>query len=203
MWFSVLGPVEVSFGGLPVPIERAQRRAVLAYLLLNAGKAVSGSQLVDALWGEDPPATAKNQIQMAVSHIRRALRVAGHNPIDSIPGGYRLTAAERELDLALFTSRVHAARSADTPEAAVKDLRDALGLWRGSPLSGIAAAYAEPARVHLWEEYHAAYELLADIELERGRYEELIPELTVLAEANPLRERFTARLTRRVPAAAG
>jgi DNA-binding SARP family transcriptional activator len=194
MWFSVLGPVEVSFGGLPVPIERAQRRAVLAYLLLNAGKAVSGSQLVDALWGEDPPATAKNQIQMAVSHIRRALRVAGHNPIDSIPGGYRLTAAERELDLALFTSRVHAARSADTPEAAVKDLRDALGLWRGSPLSGIAAAYAEPARVHLWEEYHAAYELLADIELERGRYEELIPELTVLAEANPLRERFTARL---------
>src|SRR5207244_3977513 len=76
MKWRILGPVEVAAGGTALPVERPQQRAVLAYLLLNANRVVSTTQLVEAMWGAAPPASARAQIQACVSQIRRALRGA-------------------------------------------------------------------------------------------------------------------------------
>jgi DNA-binding SARP family transcriptional activator len=94
----VLGTVAVSVDDRPIPIRRAQRRAVLAFLLLHANRTVTVAELVDAVWGADPPATARTQIFAAVSAVRRALRSVGADPVTSVLGGYRLDAAADEFD---------------------------------------------------------------------------------------------------------
>ncbi|MCP2328280.1 DNA-binding SARP family transcriptional activator [Hamadaea flava] len=194
MWFTVLGPVEVSSGGVPVELGRAQRRAVLAYLLLHSGRSISADQLVDALWGDAPPATARTQIQVAISAVRRALRAAGRDPIRSVKGGYQLTVIPDEFDFAQFTARVRAARGQGATQYAADEVRAALALWRGTPLSGVSAPYAAIVRAHLEEQLRSAYDLLFGIELDRGRHREVVPELTALAEAHPFREDLAGRL---------
>ncbi|NUR51779.1 MAG: AfsR/SARP family transcriptional regulator, partial [Hamadaea sp.] len=194
MWFTVLGPVEVTAAGRPVELGRAQRRAVLAYLLFNSGRSVSADQLVDVLWGDTPPATARTQIQVAISAVRRALREAGRDPIQSGPGGYQVTVTPDEFDLAQFTARVQTARGLGATQYAADEVRAALTLWRGTPLAGVTAAYAPVVRAHLEEKQRAAYDMLFGIELDRGRHREVIPELTALAEAHPLHEDMAGRL---------
>jgi hypothetical protein len=83
MAFTVLGPVGASVDGQPIPISRAQRRAVLAFLLLNANHTVTVTELIDALWETGPPATARTQVFAAVSAVRRALRTAGEGMLTS------------------------------------------------------------------------------------------------------------------------
>ncbi|MEU7873139.1 BTAD domain-containing putative transcriptional regulator [Dactylosporangium sp. NPDC049140] len=190
----MLGPVEVTAGGGPVELGRAQRRAVLAYLLLNSGRTVSADQLVDALWGDAPPATARTQIQVAISAVRRALRAAGRDSIRSGPGGYQVTVTPDEFDVAQFTDRVQTARGLGATQYAADEVRAALTLWRGTPLAGVTAAYAPIVRAHLEEKQRAAYDMLFGIELDHGRHREVIPELTALAEAHPLHEDLAGRL---------
>ncbi|MBM0276060.1 AfsR/SARP family transcriptional regulator, partial [Micromonospora tarensis] len=92
MRWSLLGPVQVTAGGRVLPIDRPQQRAVLALLLLNADRLVPLGQLVAALWANDPPASARTQVQVCVSRIRAALREAGATDVLTTQGGgYRLT----------------------------------------------------------------------------------------------------------------
>lgn len=192
MRFTVFGTVGAAVDGKPVKLYRAQRRAAFAYLLLHANRCVTAEQLIDALWGDEPPSTAKAQVHAAVSAIRVALRAAGHDPFAPVAGGYLLAAGPDRLDLEAFRGHTEAARratQADRPDAAIGHLRDALDLWRDNPLAGIAAAFAEPARTRLRELHLAAAEQLAELELAAECHLEALPRLTALAEANPLRER--------------
>src|SRR5262245_47110997 len=191
--FTILGPDEVSAGELPVPGATPRHRAVLAYLLLNARTVLSADRLIDAVWGQTPPDTARAQIHAAVTAIRRVLRAAGaEGALVTRGAGYVALPAPGQLDLDEFTTLVTAAQAqaANDPEAAVAQIRAALGLWRGEALAGVNADYAASARARLEERRLTAVERLAELELALGRHEELIDELGGLMEANPLRERL-------------
>ncbi|MFC5944002.1 AfsR/SARP family transcriptional regulator, partial [Micromonospora harpali] len=135
MRWSLLGPVQVTAGGRVLPIDRPQQRAVLALLLLNADRLVPAGQLVAALWADDPPASARTQVQVCVSRIRSALRDAGAGDLlVTQGGGYRLTVRGTELDLTEFAEAVERARAeaeAGRPAEAARLLRAGLALWRG------------------------------------------------------------------------
>jgi DNA-binding SARP family transcriptional activator len=161
---------------------------VLALLLLRANEPVDRDELIDRLWGEDPPPTAKAALHNAVSALRKAL---GEKAIETVGTGYRMRVARNELDALRFETLVAEARGANA-EVRSERLGEALAEWRGHPLSDYAFAEAEIVRL---EEVHlVALEERFDAELELGRAAELVPELQALAATYPLRERFWAQL---------
>jgi len=198
MRWRVLGPVEVAVPEATADIRRPQQRAVLAYLLLNANLVTSTEQVVEALWGVQPPATARSQVQACVSQVRRALRGADLDGVlDSVAGGYRLVVADGELDLNVFVGHVTRARTAAAAgqsQAAADLLRAGLALWRGAALTGAAGAFVAAAAAALQEQRLVAYEELADIEVALGRPGPLVPDLRALVAAHPLRERLAGQL---------
>lgn len=198
MRFGILGPVEVATDKGLVSIGQPRHRAVLAYLLLHPNRVVTLDQVTNALWGGAEPATARSQVHVAVSMLRRELRVQGiGNAIATRPSGYQLTLEDDDLDADMFNRMVADAqreRDAGAHEESARRLHSALGLWRGQPLTGIAAAYVQPARQRLHEQRLGAYELLADAELALGRHEAVVAQLRGLIEECPLRERLVGQL---------
>ncbi|MGZ4354133.1 MAG: BTAD domain-containing putative transcriptional regulator, partial [Gaiellaceae bacterium] len=156
-------------------------RALLATLLLHANDVVSVDRLTDALWGDEPPETAKNALQVHVSQLRKAL---GNDLVERRGSGYVIEVASADLDLARFHELCAEAKSLPPAEGAER-LRAALALWRGEP---------EFDRLRLEELRLAALEDRIDLDLELGRHAEVIAELQGLVEAEPLRERPRAQL---------
>ncbi|GIG60721.1 XRE family transcriptional regulator [Longispora fulva] len=189
MRFGILGPVRVCGADGDCPSMQPRQRAVLAYLLLHAGRPVSADRLVAAIWGDAPPVTARAQVQVAISTLRGVLRRAGlADLLETLPAGYALTPGPDDFDLDAFTARVSPA------DADAGALRAALGLWRGPALGDVAAPYADAVRTRLEDLRLTTRERLADRELDRGRYRELVVELTELVAAYPSRERFREQL---------
>jgi DNA-binding SARP family transcriptional activator/tetratricopeptide (TPR) repeat protein len=196
--FAILGPVELTAGGVPLPALAPRHRAVLAYLLLHAGTVISAERLTGAMWGPEPPGTARAQIQASIAAARKVLRAAGADGrLPTRPGGYVILPGPGELDLADFTAALAGAgtceAAGDRPGAAAR-LREALALWRGEPLAGVQADYAASARARLQERRLSAVERLADHELALGNHAALADELAAQVEAHPLRERLTGQL---------
>ncbi|MEV6429514.1 tetratricopeptide repeat protein [Nocardia sp. NPDC051463] len=194
--FTVLGPVEVVVDGRALPAA-PRHRAVLAWLLFNAGRVYSNERLIDAVWGMEPPGTARSQIHAAITAIRRVLREAGvAEVLETKAAGYVVTPEPGMLDLDEFTRRVGAARTltAHDPTAAVGELRAALSLWRGEALAGLNADYVASTRLLLDEKRIGAFEQLAEIELSLGRHDQILDELRAQVAANPLREKLSAHL---------
>ncbi|MGY0233589.1 tetratricopeptide repeat protein [Longispora urticae] len=189
MRFGVLGAVRVCGPDGSCLSMQPRQRAVLAYLLLNAGRPVSADRLVAAIWGAAPPVTARAQVQVAISTLRGVLRQVGlAELLETLPAGYALTPGPGQFDLDAFTERVAPA------DADAATLRAALALWRGPALDDVAAPYADAARGRLEDLRLTTCERLADRELDRGRHRELVPELTELVAAHPVRERFREQL---------
>src|SRR5271169_1621514 len=122
MQFRILGALEVVDDGRTVAVTGAKPRALLATLLLHANEVVSVDRLTDALWGEDPPETAKNALQVHVSQLRKAL---GNDVVDRRGSGYAIDVASGDLDLARFEELRAEAGSLPLAEAADR-LRSAL-----------------------------------------------------------------------------
>jgi WD40 repeat protein/DNA-binding SARP family transcriptional activator/class 3 adenylate cyclase len=149
MQFRVLGALEVDAGGGPIALGGPKQRAVLAHLLFRANELVPAETLIDQIWGDEPPDTARNTLQSYVSHLRKALgdgRIQSHSP------GYRLRLHHSELDATLFDELMRDARKAlpVDPNIAVGTLDDALALWRGPALADLAdqpSLLAEAARL--------------------------------------------------------
>lgn len=198
MRFVILGAVEISAAGRQLPHTAPRHRAVLAYLLLHSGIVISADRLIDAVWGQTPPDTARAQVHAAVTAIRRVLRSAGAAELlETRPAGYVIRPEAGQLDLEEFTGLVAAAQKhADDGDAAtaIRELREALVLWRGQPFADINADYVDSARTILAERRLTAVQRLADLELAQGRHEDLIDELTVLVAENPLREPLVGHL---------
>jgi DNA-binding SARP family transcriptional activator/Flp pilus assembly protein TadD len=196
--FTILGPVEVSAAGRRLPQAAPRHRAVLAYLLLHAQAVLSADRLIDAVWGQTPPDTARAQIHAAVTAIRRVLRVAGaEHVLVTRAGGYVALPEPGQLDLEEFTSQVAAAQAwadAGDRQGAAREIRAALTLWRGQPFADVNADYVPDARARLDSRRLAAFEHLADLELSQGRHEHLIDELAAEVAAQPLRERLSSQL---------
>ncbi|MFD3663016.1 BTAD domain-containing putative transcriptional regulator [Streptomyces sp. NPDC058659] len=197
MRFTILGPVEAVAPGSDAPGLAPRHRAVLAYLLLHAGVAISTDRLIDAMWGPLPPDSARAQIQTTIAAIRRMLRASeADGMLATRPAGYVITPEPGQLDLDEFTSLMAKAPagSDDPGDTAADRIRAALTLWRGEPLADITAHYVQSARARLNGQLLTAVERLAEVELARGRHDDLIDELSVHAAANPLRERLCGQL---------
>lgn len=189
--FRVLGPLEVSSSGVPLPIAAQKQRALLAVLLLHANKVVSTDRLVDALWGDSPPKTAVTSLQNTISQLRKLL---GPDILVTRAPGYVLKIDPECLDLARFERLVASARGADPAERAAL-LREALALWRGDPLPELAfESFAEGEIRSLEELRLAAVEQRIDADLEVGRHAEVVAELETLVRRHPLRERLRSQM---------
>jgi peptide/nickel transport system substrate-binding protein len=195
MEFRILGPVEVRLNGGPLALGGPKQRALLALLLLHANEVVSRDRLIDALWGERPPPSVNQSVDSYVSRLRRVL---GHDRLLRRPPGYVLVLDPGELDLARFEELVAAAREAssrgDAAEAS-STLRIALALWRGPALADVLyEPFASGEAEQLEERRLLALEERIDADLAAGQGQELVPELEVLVQEHPLRERLLGQL---------
>ncbi|MEU1917996.1 AfsR/SARP family transcriptional regulator [Streptomyces massasporeus] len=195
--FRVLGPLEVLRDGRPVRIDAAKVRLLLAALLAEANQVVTVETLVNRLWGENPPGRARNTLQNYVLRLRRALGCpAGGAPVFTRPHGYVIETAPDALDLHRFTALVRQGRAALAEGAAARAaplLGEALGLWRGDPLSDLPAHLVRGVVAALDEQRLDALELRIDADLALGRAADVLPELRGLIGEYPLREHFWAQ----------
>jgi DNA-binding SARP family transcriptional activator len=190
--FRILGPLEVVEQGRPLKLGGSRQRALLALLLTRANEVVSTDRLIDELWGAQPPKTAANALQYHVSQLRKAL--APHEAIVTQDPGYVIRVGPDELDLLRFERLVEEARRA-APELAAQRLREALDLWRGPALAGLAhESFAQAETPRLEELRLGALEQRFEADLALGRYAELVGEVQALVGEHPLRERLRAVL---------
>lgn len=198
MRFRILGALEAEADGKLVALGRPPEQRVLAVLLLNSGRPVPVTLLVDAVWDSDPPATAVKQVRNAVSRLRFALGDYGVSCLARTHGGaYRLLVAADALDARVFEDQVAAAmKAADAGllAEAADLLGSALRLWRGQALTGLGGRVIEAAATALDERRHVARETYYDHMLALGRHQEIVPELSALTAEHPLRERLAGQL---------
>jgi DNA-binding SARP family transcriptional activator/pimeloyl-ACP methyl ester carboxylesterase len=194
MEFRILGSLGVVSGGLEVQISGAQRRAVLALLLVHANRVVSADALADDLWHGLPPRSASTTLQTYVYQLRKTLEITS---IQTRPTGYLLAVEPDDLDALRFERAVETVRGAQHASAAwvSERLRTALGWWRGSALSDFAGlAWAQPEAARLETLRLGAVEDLVDARLALGEHVAVVPELESFVAEHPLRERLWAQL---------
>jgi predicted ATPase/DNA-binding SARP family transcriptional activator len=193
----LLGHLEVEIAGEPVSFEGAKQRRLFAALALRAPDVVSADELVEVLWGDEPPAGTSQALQKQISRLRARLVDAGSVVCHHAPG-YALGIDPLMIDFRRFEELLRGARLAlarGDPERAAADLHTALALWRGEALADYRfdefaqreIARLEDLRIEALEERLAA-------ELAGGGGEELVGELQALVAEHPLRERLRGQL---------
>jgi DNA-binding SARP family transcriptional activator/DNA-binding beta-propeller fold protein YncE len=196
--FRILGPLQVLDRGAEVALRSAKERALLAVLLLHAGTPVSRDRLIDELWGESPPPTAATALNVHVSQLRKTLARNGSVRIATRPPGYAIEVEPDQLDAARFEELVAAARAEigrSSLDAASRLLRDALALWRGPALDGVALESTTRHEVARLDELRlGALMDRIDCDLALGLHEQLIGELEALVGKHPLQERLRGQL---------
>jgi WD40 repeat protein/DNA-binding SARP family transcriptional activator len=194
--FALLGPVEARRDGRSLPVGGLRQRALLAILLLHAGKVVSSDRLIDALFGERPPSGAANALQQAVFRLRRTL--GDPKLLATRAPGYVLEIERRQLDLGCFEQLYQEARDASArgdPANAAEHLRAALALWRGTALADVVELDFGLAESRRLEELRLGAVLdRIDAELALGEASSVVAELEEIAAANPFQERPIGQL---------
>ncbi|MFC0116241.1 AfsR/SARP family transcriptional regulator [Kibdelosporangium aridum] len=191
--FGVLGPVQAVVNGEPVALGGPGVRGLLAMLLLRPNEVVPVEDILDGLWGDDPPLTARTIVQNYVSRLRRQLRLVdptGSVWIDTQLPGYQLIVDEDLIDVSQATWLLNRARH-EHPVRRAEMLREALSLWRGPVLADVSPRISAP---ELEDLRFAVLEARIEADLELGRHAELIGELATFAEAYPFREQMIAHL---------
>jgi DNA-binding SARP family transcriptional activator/tetratricopeptide (TPR) repeat protein len=200
----VLGPLRVRRGDTEVETGSPQQQAMLAALLLRPRYAAATDELIDAIWGEQPPNKALSILRTYAWRWRRALAedCAGGPSADvlvSQPGGYRLELPEEAVDARHAESLAAAAeraRAAGRPEQARDLLAEAVARWHGVPLAGVPGPYAERQRRRLAEVRLGLLEQRIELDVALGRAGSCVPELQSLVEDHPLREQLYVLLIR-------
>jgi DNA-binding NarL/FixJ family response regulator/DNA-binding winged helix-turn-helix (wHTH) protein len=196
--YRILGPLEVVDEGEPVSLGRLKERLVLAVLLLHANEFVSRERLIDELWGESPPPTARKAVNVYVSQLRKALARNGIDPIATADGGYRFEIDSEKLDATRMQRLLVSARERTTAgelEAAGELLGEALTLWRGPTLAGLLLeSHGRDEVARLDGLRLTALMDRIDCDLALGRHEDVLGELQVLVGEHPLHERPRAQL---------
>ena len=194
--FLLLGPLEARRDGTVLDLGPRKQRAVLALLLLNANRVVPTERLIDDLWGESPPETARSALQVYVAGLRKALGPDGAVLRTAAPG-YVLDVPPGSLDLDRFKSLRAEARAATDGARKAELLHGALALWRGGPLGELGSEPFAPAAAAQLEQLRlGALEERIDADLALGRHAQLIPELNDLVAEHPYHEPFRAQLMR-------
>ncbi|HEY2301678.1 MAG TPA: BTAD domain-containing putative transcriptional regulator [Acidimicrobiales bacterium] len=189
MEFDILGPIAVRTDGHVVRLGAAKRRVLLALLLLEANRPVSTERLLAALFGEAPPPATGSTVHSHIAQLRKAL---GPERLERVPGGYRLSVEEGELDAANFESELGQAQMAlgsGLPTEAAEVLERALGRWHGLPLSDAGGAeWVASERRRLNELHVVAEETLLDVHLALRQNEEVIELAQSVIREDPGRE---------------
>ncbi|WP_406099323.1 BTAD domain-containing putative transcriptional regulator [Streptomyces sp. NBC_01013] len=194
---TLLGPLRASRNGLPLPLGPLKQRLVLAVLLTRPNTPVSMEELTDAVWPDDPPRTARKNLQVYVSTLRRVLDPEDLGRLHHGPGGYVLQLTADECDSLRFEELARLgdgeARAGAMSRAALL-YRQALDLWRHDPFSDLAAR-ADVLRAAV-ERQHArrlaVYEAWAEAQLETGEPAAVADTVDEMVSRHPLRERLRA-----------
>ena len=206
--FRLLGPMEISVDGTPVPLPGTAERALLAQLLLSAGRTIPATMLVDRLWAESTmPVDPMNALQIRVSKLRRSLKANGALDLVTRAGvGYRANVEPTAVDAIDFANRLRAARVATAasvgddghPQLGEEHLQaydDALALWRGEPLSDFTTeqwASVEAARLN--ELHITGLTERAQAALGLGRHHEVVHDLESVVSRDPTLESLAGLL---------
>ncbi|MFD8702754.1 BTAD domain-containing putative transcriptional regulator [Kitasatospora sp. NPDC059648] len=198
MLLRLLGAVELVHEKRSLDLGGPRQRVVLAMLGLNVNRTVSTEQLIDAVWGDAPPTTARGQIQVAVSTLRKRFARAGRpGAIITRSPGYALELEPEDVDSLEFERLVALARGesgAGLTERAAATMREALALWRGPALDGVPGELAQRSATHLNDRRLTVLEERVRLDLLLGRHGELSAELASLTARHPLRERLYGHL---------
>ena len=197
--FGVLGPVEAWVGGHCVDMGGPDTRATLATLLLERQRVVPVEHLVDAVWGEAPPPSARTQVQDRVSTLRRLFDGAGiaGDIIETRGSGYVLRVDSGQCDVEVFEHRVSEAEtflSHGVTDSAFSRLSQALSLWRGGALDGCGTPRLSAAAKRLNERRTNVELRRIDLQIDLGQLDDAIGRLSELVSEHPWHERLVARL---------
>jgi DNA-binding SARP family transcriptional activator len=189
--FQVLGPLGVFEGGRLVPFHGKVLRALLSSLLLHSRQLRTADELIDDLWGDHAPATARSSLHNHLSRLRRTL---GADVLETRPSGYVVAFAEEQLDAARFEQLLARSRNEDDATK-VRTLEAALSLWRGPPFVDVRYHRFAQGEIRRLEELHVlAQEELLAAKAGVGSYDTLVPELQRLVATHPFRERGRMQL---------
>ncbi len=205
---ALLGPLSLSRGGKHITPSAPKLRKVLALLAVQANAVTRVDQLVEELWEESPPPSALTTVQTYIYQLRKLLRLddrpaqAGGDPAPTLlshPGGYILQLPDLcDIDANRFETLARRGRQellAQRTSAATETFREALALWRGGCLEDVATGpllYSHATRLEELRRTVLALRIEADLQL--GRHQEIVGELTSLVNAEPTREDFSAKL---------
>ncbi|OLF12526.1 AfsR/SARP family transcriptional regulator [Actinophytocola xanthii] len=207
MELRLLGPVEVHAGGRTVAVGPPQCCEVLAALAVDAGRPVPVPVLVDRVWGTAAPQRARRTLHTHLTRIRRLLERTGTSEGEAAPvvrrgGGYALEIDPARVDLHRYRDLVEQARDPACPQRRrLSLLREARGLWRGEPLSGLPGAWAARTRDAWLREHLDTVVAWARAELEIGNAVGVVEPLSRLLAEHPLVESLTATVMRALHAA--
>lgn len=194
VWFTLLGPVRAWFGPNEVDLGTPQQRSLLALLILRAGSHVSLAECIAALWDDAAPSSAGQTIRTYICRLRKRFAFEGAPAIiDSSRDGYAITVGPEDYDLGVFRQRLAVAKShsrASNPVAAAENLRHALSLWRGEPLTGILGSQVRQQRLNLASLRLDALESLFAFEVDGPSLGPVIREISDVVAEYPLDERF-------------
>ncbi|GLY50828.1 BTAD domain-containing putative transcriptional regulator [Lentzea sp. NBRC 102530] len=198
--FTVFGTVRAWRDRTEIDLGSPQQRLTLAVLLLAEGRVVQAPEIIDALWGESAPPTARGTIRTYVYRLRRLLNDdPGTAVLRSEGNGYQLVLAEEQLDLSRFLGLVRAAEAsaaAHDRRRAVDFLHSSLKELRDEPLRGLRGEWADTERRRLGQLVVRTVELLSEHQLDLGDRVDVLEQLTAVSEAEPLRERVHELLIR-------
>ena len=199
MRFQVLGPLRASVGDETLALGSPQQQKLLALLLASPNEVLSLDRLIDEMWGDVPPPSARHLVQDYIWRLRSLLGGVGDDQrIERVGSGYMIRVAPEELDALLLAATVDEAAglSGGETEEAERKLRGLAGIWRGRPFGELCddSALLQTEAVRLEELYLRAVETRVDVGIELGRHQGLVTELEGLTHQHPYRERFWEQL---------
>lgn len=199
--FRILGSLEVRVAGRPLPITAHKQRAVLAALILRANEVAQSAYLAEGLWGSEYPASAPSLIKTYIWQLRKLLAGEpgeGQSRISTTHAGYSLRVMGDELDLVRFERLYRQGLgmlSHGSLERAAALLRSGLAMWTGQPLNDTPLVGKLGAEVHALEDLRrTVQQRLISADMQLGRYQDIIPQLRVLAADDPLCEMWHMQL---------
>jgi DNA-binding SARP family transcriptional activator len=190
----LLGPVEIWVDGERIDLGYPRQRGLLVILLIEVNRLHSIESLVDRIWGEDPPLTARDTLYADISRLRRALNRAPEIQLVRRSGGYLIEADARAIDLHRFRELVAHARASRKDEERAALLDEGLALWQGEPFADLNNPWLTAVRASLNRQKLDAALERNDVQLRLGRHTELLTELSTMSTAHPLDERLAAQL---------
>lgn len=193
-----LGALTVTADNRRIPLGGSRQQITLATLLLDANHPVTMARLTGAIYEDNIPSTARSQVQICISALRRLFASLGEpDIITTVSPGYVIQCAPQLIDFHRFDDWVRQAREARQAGRAgdaVERYRAGLAEWQGPAFDGIESRLVQTVAERLNERWVTTSEDCFELELGLGRHRELVGELLELVATHPLRERLREQL---------